>query len=199
MKTGDRGSLIVALFLIGLGALFLVFNLVPGLSLGRAWPVIVLLIAAGFFLPPLIWEEWRVGLVALFIPGSVLGTAGLIFFYNTLTDDWISWAYAWLLIPAAAGFGIALASRIGKWDQVVTRIGRWVLGLNLAAFSFFAAFFGRPFMKVAGAVALLGGGVWLVLREARGSKVEKPQEMEIESTPIPDPLGEAEEDETSGT
>jgi hypothetical protein len=40
------------------------------------------------------------------VAGSVVTTVGLIFLYQQATENWDSWAYAWALIPMAAGIGI---------------------------------------------------------------------------------------------
>ena len=40
------------------------------------------------------------------VAGSVVTTVGLILLYQETTENWESWAYAWALIPMAAGIGI---------------------------------------------------------------------------------------------
>jgi len=127
VNTVDRRSTVTAIILIGLGVMFLAFNTIPGLSLERTWPVIFFVVAAGFYLPPLAWPSERKGLSALFIPGSILLTLGLIFFYNTLTNDWESWAYAWTLIPGGVGLGLALAARFGEWGRGALWVGVWMI------------------------------------------------------------------------
>lgn len=164
MDSTDRSSTVVALVLIGLGALFLAFNLIPGLDLGRTWPVIFFLIAGGFYLPAVLWPASRQGLAALFIPGSIMLTLGLIFFYNTMTDDWASWAYAWTLIPGGVGLGLALASRFGAWGRGTMWVGIWMMIGSVAVFGFFGALFGGPLLKTIGPVALIVGGALLLLR-----------------------------------
>jgi hypothetical protein len=164
MDTTDRSSTVVALILIGLGALFLAFNLIPGLQLGRTWPVIFFLIAAGFYLPAFLWPASRQGLAALFIPGSIMLTLGLIFFYNTLTDDWAAWAYAWTLIPGGVGLGLALASRFGEWGRSTMWVGIWMMVGSVVVFGFFGALFGGVALRTIGPIALIIGGVLVLLR-----------------------------------
>ena len=110
MNPNHRGSLIAGVILIGLGVLFFLLNLLPGVNFDKLWPVIFILLAAGFFIPPLLWPQQRQGLSGLFIPGAIMLMLGLIFFYNTFTNDWASWAYAWTLIPGGVGLGLWLDS-----------------------------------------------------------------------------------------
>ena len=69
MNPNHRGSLIAGVILIGLGVLFFLLNLLPGVNFDKLWPVIFILLAAGFFIPPLLWPQQRQGLSGLFIPG----------------------------------------------------------------------------------------------------------------------------------
>ncbi|HEY4690122.1 MAG TPA: hypothetical protein VIK33_12480 [Anaerolineae bacterium] len=164
MNSTDRSSTVVALVLIGLGVLFLLFNLVPGLDWGNGWPIIFFVIALGFYLPPIMWPSARQGLAALFIPGSVMVALGLIFLYNTFTDDWASWAYAWTLIPGGVGLGLALAASIGRWGRGTLWVGIWMIVGSVAVFSLFGTMFGGPVLKSIGPVLLIAGGVLLLLR-----------------------------------
>jgi hypothetical protein len=167
MRRLDRGSLAAALFLISLGIIFLIVNLVPGLTFSRTWPVIFLAISAAFFLPALIAEEARRGLAALAIPGSIFLVLGLIFLYNTLSNDWAVWAYAWILLPASVGLGLVIASAIGGWEQPASEIGIWMLVISGAAFGLFATLFGEPLLKGIGGGALILGGLLMLLRAFR--------------------------------
>jgi hypothetical protein len=132
--------------------------------MGRTWPVIFFLIALGFYLPPILWPSARQGLAALFIPGSILVALGLIFFYNTLTDDWASWAYAWTLIPGGVGLGLALASRYGGWGHGTMWVGIWMIVGSLVVFGFFGMLFGGAALRSIGPVLLIVGGVLLLVR-----------------------------------
>ena len=167
MRRIDRSSLAAALFLITLGAIFLIVNIIPGLNFNRTWPVILLAVSAAFFLPALIAQQARRALAALAIPGSILLVLGAIFLYNTLSADWAAWAYAWILLPASVGLGLMLASAIGGWERTVSEVGVWLMVLNGAAFGLFATLFGSPLMKAFGAGALILGGLLMLLRAFR--------------------------------
>lgn len=163
MKSIDRSTLAGALFLILLGVVFLVFNFVD-LKIAQTWPMIFLILAAFFFIPALIWPDARRGLAGLYIPGSILLVLGIIFFYNTLTNDWVSWAYAWTLIPGSVGLGLMLGSWIGKWSDGGAKVGAWMLGISLLVFALFGAIFGTIVLRIAGPVMLLLGGIYFMAR-----------------------------------
>ena len=158
MGQGRLGTFVLAFFLIGLGVLLLVFNLIPGWSARVSWPVIFFILAAGFFLPPVAFPMVRRGLAALFIPGAVLATLGLIFTYNVLSRDWNMWAYGWLLLSGGCGAGLALASWYGHWGRTATRTGIWILLACCALFAIFGLIFGSMLLKslTAGLLILLG-------------------------------------------
>lgn len=161
---GKRGTLVLAIFLIGLGVLFLALNLIPGWSARISWPLIFFVLAAGFMLPPIVFPRLRAGLAALFIPGAILAAMGLIFIYNVLSEDWNAWAYAWLLLSTGSGAGLALASWYGRWGKGATTAGIWVMIASGAVFAFFGFIFGSALMKTFSAVLLILFGLGMVLR-----------------------------------
>jgi len=164
MSNINRGSLYVAVLLIGLGVLFLAFNLMPGFAMGSAWPAVFYILAAGFYLPPILWREQLRGLSGLFIPASIMLALGLLFTYNVLTQDWASWGYAWTLIIAGVGGGMALAGWAGRWGSGPTWVGNWMLLGSLAIFALFAAIFGQPLLRLVGPGLLIVAGIALVMR-----------------------------------
>jgi hypothetical protein len=150
MNLKYRGSIIFGVVLIVIGVIFLVFAMVPGLSLSLSWPVIFYILAAAFAVPYFVWPEARTGLAALFIPGSVFLSLGLIFTYTVISNDWVAWAYAWLLLVAGVGLGLALASTLGNWGNTGLWIGIWMLGISTGLFGLFATLFGAPLLKTLG-------------------------------------------------
>jgi len=167
MRTANRGSLYVAVLLIGMGVLFLAFNLFPGFAMSNAWPIVFYILAAGFFLPPLLWRDQIRSLSGLFIPASIMLALGLIFTYDVLTHDWASWGYAWMLIVAGVGGGMALAAWSGHWGSVTTWVGSWMLLGGLAIFALFGSIFGLPLLRVVGPALLIIAGLFLILRGYR--------------------------------
>jgi hypothetical protein len=172
MKTVERSTLVFAIILIGLGVIFLLFNLIPGWHAGNTWPAIFIVLAAGFFIPPFVWPSMKNGLAGLFIPGSIMLVLGIIFFVNVFSNDWVSWAYAWLLIPGSVGLGLALASGYGEWGNVTTWTGIWMLVGSLVLFSFFAMLFGGIVFRMIGPIFLIFVGAWFVVRSVRRTKKE---------------------------
>ncbi len=162
----SRGSIIAGSILVLLGAVFLAFNVLR-IDFGKVWPIIFFIIAAGFYLPVLLMPNERKNLSGLLIPGTILAGLGVIFFYNTLTDDWSSWAYIWTLIPAAVGLGLLLAARVGQWGGDTMKVGFWMFVISTAVCLILAAFFGGGNAGAIGAVLLIGLGVYLLIQSMR--------------------------------
>lgn len=167
MRNTSRGSTYVAILLIGMGVLFLALNFIPGFVMNNSWPVVFYILAAGFFLPPILWRDQVRSLSGLFIPASIMVALGLIFTYDTITHDWASWGYSWTLIVAGVGGGMALAGWTGHWGRVPTWVGVWMLLGSLAIFALFSSIFGLPPLKLAGPALLIIAGLFLVLRGFR--------------------------------
>jgi hypothetical protein len=159
MNTIDRGRIIIAAILIGLGLLFLVFNLIPGYRLALAWPAFLMIVALAMLLPPFLWRSARQGLAALWIPGIMLLALSLIFFYNVATGDWASWGFLWILLPTAAGFGLAFAAWIGRWGIPVVWVGLAIAISGLIIFSLFAFIFGTRLLQAVGPAGLIVVGI----------------------------------------
>lgn len=166
-STGSQSSaIIVGGVLIVLGALFLAFNVLR-IDFGKIWPIIFFIIAAGFYLPVLLMTNERQNLSGLLIPGTILAGLGVIFFYNTLTNDWGSWAYIWTLIPASVGLGLIVAARVGHWGNEVMTVGFWMFVISAGLCFILAAFFGGGNAGALGAILLIGLGAWLLIRSMR--------------------------------
>jgi peptidoglycan/LPS O-acetylase OafA/YrhL len=173
MGSQNRGQIYAAILLIGLGVFFLASNFISGYFLQRAWPGIFYAIAAAFYLPSFLWGPERRRLAGLLIPGSIMLSLGLIFTYNVLTGDWLSWAYGWSLIVAGVGLGLALGGRVGEWGRPPTWVGIWMLVSSVAVFSVFGALFGGPWLKSYAPMLLVVCGLALILAGFK-KPVEKP-------------------------
>ena len=116
----------------------------------------------------------RTDAAGFFIPGSILTTLGLLFFVQSATDHYESWAYAWALIWGAVGVGMLLQGwRTGS--SKITEQGRRLVGLAAAAFLIGFVFFeGFVFGDLADSwlfrvglpVVFIGAGAFLLLRQA---------------------------------
>jgi len=166
MNKRNSGSLFTGIGLILLGALFIVFNLIPGFTLAKTWPTIFFVIAFAFFLPGLAWPDSRKALAALYIPGTIIFVIGAIFLFNTLTRNWGVWAYAWILITASVGLGMILAGRAGHWDRGAELVGIWISLTSLATFAVFAALFGNAVIKFIGAGIMVLLGITMLVRSS---------------------------------
>jgi len=168
MDNVNRGTVVLGAFLVAIGAIFLVLNLIPGVDMGKTWPVIFFFLATAFYLPAFLWQGARRGLGGLFIPGSILLVLGLIFVYDVLTGDWASWAYAWLLIPAGVGLGLTLGSAVGGWGRGPAQTGLWLMGVDVGLFALIATIFGgNPAIRTFGPLVIILAGVLILVRVFR--------------------------------
>ena len=164
MKSKNSGSIIAGIGLVLIGALFIILNLFPNITISKTWPVIFLVIAFALFLPGLAWPESRKGLAALYIPGTIMLVLGLIFLYCTFTGFWAAWAFAWILVPASVGLGMVLAAWAGGWQHGVYLVGIWIALISLAVFAVFAALFGNIVLKYVGAGIMVVMGILMLVR-----------------------------------
>jgi len=82
-----------------------------GVDLGElineeSWPFLV--VVPGLVLLALAFVPTAPQGQGFVVAGSIVTAVGLILLYQATTDAWASWAYAWALIPGAAGLGKAL-------------------------------------------------------------------------------------------
>ncbi len=111
-----RQGLIGGAILVALGAHFL-FRQVFDFDLGRyGWPLFI--IGPGLLLFAGMVVSGR-GAGSMAIPASIVTTIGLLLFVQNATNYYESWAYAWALIPLAAGLGTCIA---GAWDGNATLV-----------------------------------------------------------------------------
>ena len=158
-----RSSIVGGLILILVGSLFLLMQLFPGLAeqidLARQWPLIIIAIGGFFLLAALL------GTPSLAIPGSIVGGIGSLLYYQNLTGNWDSWAYAWALIPGFVGLGIMLMYLLRGQPKRAFREGGRQLVVSLVLFVIFAAFFnGLGGLGQYWPVILILVGSWMLLK-----------------------------------
>jgi cation transport ATPase len=106
----------VVLVVLGLFALLVQFT---GFDAGQSWPLFVVI--PGLTL--LVVGYVSLGTGAL-IPGAILTIIGLILAYQSSTNDWTSWAFAWPLVaPGGVGLGLFLQG-VRNHDSHLLRQGR---------------------------------------------------------------------------
>ena len=135
-------SVLVGFGLIALGVLALVGTVVfPGLQikldwrvLTWFWPLLIIGLGLTFMALPILVR--RRGMGALFIPGTLVLTNGLILFTTNLTGLWEWWEFLWPLevLSLAAGFLLAAVYMRSVWLSIPAII----IGLNGAVLWFCA-------------------------------------------------------------
>jgi hypothetical protein len=138
-----RSSITAGVLLIVLGVLFLFFQFSPigwsWLNVELGWPLIV--IGVGVFL---LFFGLLVNAPGMAVPASIVGGIGALLYWQNLTGNWESWAYAWTLIPGFVGIGIILTGLLGGG-----RLGKTIEGggtlllISLILFAIFSSFLGR--------------------------------------------------------
>ncbi len=137
----NRRNITGGLVLILLGAFFIFWQLAPESITGWfdshfSWPFYIILPGLAFILIALI-----TGVGGLAVPGSIIAGIGGILYYQNLTGDWVSWAYAWVLIPGFVGFGILLGSFLSRDMRSERRNGLTMFAIStLIALVLWAAF-----------------------------------------------------------
>ncbi len=164
MDRSTRSSLTFGIILIGIGALFLAFQLFPQLgqwiNWSTGWPLIIVGVGLVFLVSAVLSRA-----SGLAIPGTIIGGIGGLLWWQNLTNNWDTWAYAWALIPGFVGVGIILNGVLsGKVRSAITG-GGWLIMISLIMFFVFGSFLGG--MAVFGAywpVLLIILGVFVLVR-----------------------------------
>jgi len=136
-RRGSGSAAVLGALLILLGLVFLAGQYL-NLDIGRfGWPVYV--IGPGLALVVLgLTQRHGSGLT---IAGCVVTITGLILLYQTLTDRWESWAYAWALVgPGGSGLGMLVYGTRAR-NAGMARAGFMQIVVALALFAAGFVFF----------------------------------------------------------
>ena len=164
MDQQRRSNLAFGVILIALGALFLVYQLVPQfhvlINWETAWPltivgfgVVLLVVAVAANVP------------GLAIPAALVGGIGCLLWWQNATGNWESWAYAWALIPGFVGVGIILNGLLSGNLRNALTAGVWLIVISLVLFLIFGSFLGGQVLFGAyWPVLLIGLGILILLR-----------------------------------
>jgi hypothetical protein len=173
-----RGSIIGGLILISVGLLFLLLQASPELAaqinLELQWPLII--VGVGF----LFLVGAVLGTASLAVPGMIIGGIGALLYYQNLTGNWASWAYAWALIPGFVGLGVILMGLLDSSERSQIRGGVTLIIISLILFAIFGGFLGGLgiFAKF-WPVLLILAGILILLRNwgnRRSTKKDADQE-----------------------
>ena len=135
-----QSSIVIGVALILAGLVFLLLQAFPEVAarfdLAGQWPLIMVGIGALFLIGAVL------GSPPLAVPGSIVGGLGLLLYYQNVTENWESWAYAWALIPGFAGIGIMLMGLLDRSQRDQVRRGLRLVLVSLVLFLVFGGFFG---------------------------------------------------------
>lgn len=154
------------IFLIIIGAGFLLYRFFPGLFIGLGWPWILVIIGIGFGAISL---GSRQG--GLMIPACILMALGGVLLFQFATGDGSMWAYMWGIFPGAVGLGMLIG---GLYDDEMRGERRTGLGLflgGLFAILFFGGFFGAGILRTYWPLLFIVAGIALVVRARFGHDV----------------------------
>jgi DNA-binding CsgD family transcriptional regulator len=149
----------ISVGLVGMGLIALILTLVYGINFGISWPLALILLGAVIFTFRASLNTKSSWTDLLSIPGAVVMVLGFIFLLNVLTGDWQSWAYAWLLILSAIGFGMMLSNRQRRWPEVITQIAAGLVLVGVLFFVVFGAVTDGLFFQVSVPLLLICAGL----------------------------------------
>lgn len=158
----------VGFALVTVGVLLLIVRF--SWNIGWLWPLFILVPGVALLVAAALGGA---SVSALFVPGSVVTTLGIIFFFQNATDYFESWAYVWALLPAAVGVGLLLyGQRSGNLELVKT--GRrlagvftliFLVGILLFEGFIFNNVMNTWFFRTGLPLLCIAGGAFLLLRQ----------------------------------
>ena len=157
-----QSSVVGGIILILFGVFFLALQFLPEeithlLDLSHQWPLIIVGIGGVFMVFALLAQP------PLAILGSIVGGIGLLLYYQNVTGNWESWAYAWTLIPGFVGLGIFLMHALQRQIAQGLREGGRMMLVSLGLFLFFSLMF-SGFRGILWPVGMIALGALLLLR-----------------------------------
>lgn len=204
MNQRNMGSMIAGATLIVLGGLFLISQFM-NISIWRfLWPLFVLLPGIAMFVAVYGGGKQTAGLA---IPASIVSMVGLILLFQSITDHWESWAYAWALIfPVGLGLGMYISGVRAEDDNTI-QSGKKMLRTGVVIFVLLGVFFetifaagGTLFGRIFWPVAIILLGVYLILRQGgvfKGTSLKSKTVKDVEVEAVPSVHGEDEESNES--
>jgi hypothetical protein len=135
----ERGRLAAGVALVLIGALFLGAQVVD-LDVGdQGWPFVIIVPGVAMLVLGLLLTG--PGGLGLAIVGGITTMTGLVLFYQNVTDQWATWAYAWALVaPGGVGLGMLLAG-LAHGDRTVASDGARTALVGVGLFAGFGLFF----------------------------------------------------------
>lgn len=141
MDERSRTAAVGGGLLIMVGAVLLILQVIPGLkdqlSFEWSWPLLVVAVGIGLFLMGLL-----TGAPGMAVPACIVAGIGGILYWQTITGNWLSWAYAWALIPGFVGVGMILTALLGEGGKGQAWKGAETILTSLVLFVIFGTIFG---------------------------------------------------------
>ena len=157
-----RNPIVAGIVLITIGTIAWAMNATgtdPSSWLGGSgWTLFILIPGMILFVAGLLAQDEPT--VGLTIAGSIIMTIAVMLFAMDRTGHYEAWAYAWTLIPGAAGVGVLLHG-FQTDDQRKIRAGSRLIAISLVMFALGAVFFETIFQT--GTVPFGVDGFWQVL------------------------------------
>lgn len=133
---------VLGLLLIALGVVALVMRQVGAdfFASVAAWGWPLFIIVPGVVLLAVSLLPARPHGVGFATAGAIVTAVGSLLLYQSRTGHWESWAYAWALLPMAAGAALVLYGLFAREGGMVTN-GLWMAGVAAVLFAVGAWFF----------------------------------------------------------
>lgn len=164
MEPRNRSSVAFGLLLILVGAWLLAERMVPAfdawLEANFAWPFYM--IGGGVLL--LIFGL-AAGEPGMAMPATVLAGIGGLLYWQTINNNFASWAYAWALIPGFVGFGLLLTGLLDRRQRDQIQSGGWLMLISIVLFFMFGSIVGgNDLLGPYWPVLLIGFGLLLLVQ-----------------------------------
>lgn len=159
---------VIAISLIAIGIMF-------GLGIGALWPLFVMIPGLAFLAAA---AKGGRSTAAFAIPGMLISGTGLLLLVQNLTGYWSSWSYAWTLYGVFLGMGFAMMGRL-MGDSAVESMGRVFIIVGGIAFLVFGVFMevvmGFGGLGTLWPLAVIGLGLFLIARPFTLRRALKPK------------------------
>lgn len=165
-----KGNITGGLILVLIGAWFLAVQFVPQLQAWAEgqWSLSIIGIGIIFLLVSVLTEAHGFS-----IPAFIVGGIGGLLYYQNVTGDWDSWAYAWTLILGFIGLGLLFFS-LQTRDAGTRRAGFIMVFLSMIFFAIFGSFLGAPKQIIQyWPILLVLAGLWSMSNALVGNRKSK--------------------------
>ncbi len=151
------------------GAVLLALQVFPGWAAGMreriSWPLVIAALGGLLLLGGMLS-----GAMHLAVPAFVLGGIGGVLYYQWLSGNWASWAYAWTLLPGFAGLGQVTRGIFTGSRQAVARGIRSILVSGVLFFILASIFGGFSGLGMYWPLLLVAIGALVLARALAGRR-----------------------------